>query len=91
MSEFPCRNCLYTKECGDNMRTEPCEGRLIKSQLKGRRVCKNCMSFKFNGINNIGTYICSNPESPNYRSWTGYENTCDCFSERGGILKCLVK
>ena len=31
---YPCRNCVYFKACGDNMRTEPCKGRKTKSDLK---------------------------------------------------------
>ena len=33
MSQYPCRNCKYFKQCGDNMRTASCEGRTTKSQL----------------------------------------------------------
>ena len=29
---YPCRSCIYFKECGDNMRTEYCKGRRTKSQ-----------------------------------------------------------
>ena len=32
--KYPCRNCIYFKACGDNMRTEPCKGRKTKSELK---------------------------------------------------------
>lgn len=33
--QYPCRGCVYFKECGDNMRTMPCEGRRTKRQQKG--------------------------------------------------------
>lgn len=33
MAIHPCRGCKYFKECGDNMRTVPCNGR----ETKGRR------------------------------------------------------
>ena len=32
--QHPCRGCVYFKECGDNMRTMPCEGRKTKRQRK---------------------------------------------------------
>lgn len=32
--KYPCRNCIYFKVCGDNMRTESCKGRKTKSELK---------------------------------------------------------
>ena len=32
--KYPCRNCIYFKVCGDNMRTEHCKGRKTKSELK---------------------------------------------------------
>lgn len=31
---FPCRNCVYFKTCGDNMRTNPCKGRVTKSSRR---------------------------------------------------------
>ncbi len=31
---YPCRNCVYFKACGDNMRREPCDGRRTKTQQK---------------------------------------------------------
>lgn len=34
-ARYPCRGCVYFDECGHNMRTEPCEGRLTKRQRKG--------------------------------------------------------
>lgn len=45
---YPCRNCVYFKVCGDNMRTEPCKGRKTKSDLKKekkndlRQTQRNC-------------------------------------------------
>ena len=32
--KFPCRDCIYFKACGENNRTEPCEGRETKSDKK---------------------------------------------------------
>lgn len=32
--KHPCRNCIYFKACGDNMRTAPCKGRVTKSEKK---------------------------------------------------------
>lgn len=34
MAKYPCRNCVYFKECGENMRTMPCKGRTTKSERK---------------------------------------------------------
>lgn len=33
-AKYPCRNCIYFKACGDNMRTAPCKGRVTKSEKK---------------------------------------------------------
>ena len=33
----PCRGCVYFKECGDNMRTMTCAGRLTKRQMAQTR------------------------------------------------------
>ena len=35
--KYPCRNCVYFNQCGDNMRTHPCAGRQTKSERKKRR------------------------------------------------------
>ncbi len=32
--QFPCRNCIYFNACGENTRTEPCYGRVTKSEKK---------------------------------------------------------
>lgn len=32
--QYLCRGCVYFKECGDNMRTMPCEGRRTKRQQR---------------------------------------------------------
>lgn len=32
--QYPCRNCVYKKVCGDNMRTMPCSGRMTKKERK---------------------------------------------------------
>lgn len=34
MPKYPCRNCVYFRECGDNMRVMPCDGRKTKSEYK---------------------------------------------------------
>ena len=33
-ARYPCRNCIYFKCCGENMRTYPCAGRKTKSEKK---------------------------------------------------------
>ena len=36
--KYPCRGCIYFSQCGDNERTEPCDGRRLNRDLdKGRR------------------------------------------------------
>lgn len=32
--QFPCRNCVYFNECGDNMRTAQCNGRKTRRESK---------------------------------------------------------
>ena len=32
--KHPCRNCVYFKVCGDNTRTEQCNGRQTKREKK---------------------------------------------------------
>ena len=34
MAKYPCRNCVYFKVCGDNMRTQECKGRVTKKEKK---------------------------------------------------------
>lgn len=34
MPKYPCRRCVYSKTCGDNMRTAFCAGRATKTQQK---------------------------------------------------------
>lgn len=34
MPKYPCQNCIYFDECGENSRTMPCMGRQTKSQKK---------------------------------------------------------
>ena len=36
--KYPCRNCIYFKQCGSTARTEKCEGRAI---MKPHRVIRN--------------------------------------------------
>lgn len=30
--KFPCRGCIYSKECGENTRIMPCDGRMTKRE-----------------------------------------------------------
>lgn len=32
--KYPCRNCSYYNACGDFDRTEPCKGRVVKTETK---------------------------------------------------------
>lgn len=32
--QYPCRNCVYYKTCGESMRTAPCDGRKTKRELR---------------------------------------------------------
>lgn len=32
--KHPCKSCVYFATCGDNTRTEPCKGRMTKSEKK---------------------------------------------------------
>ena len=34
MAQYPCRNCIYFKTCGDNMRTQECKGRKTRKDQK---------------------------------------------------------
>ena len=34
MAKYPCRGCIYFKVCGENTRTEPCYGRMTKSEAR---------------------------------------------------------
>lgn len=34
--KYPCRNCKYKANCGDNMRTTPCNGRQTKTEKKAK-------------------------------------------------------
>lgn len=34
MAKYPCRNCVYFKQCGSTTRTEACEGRMTKTGKK---------------------------------------------------------
>jgi len=36
MCQYPCRNCVYYKECGESTRTMPCNGRMTKTDKKRR-------------------------------------------------------
>lgn len=37
MAQYPCRNCIYFKECGSLTRTEHCDGRTTKEDIKRRQ------------------------------------------------------
>ena len=37
MSQYPCRGCIYYKECGESTRTMPCKGRTTKTDIKRRQ------------------------------------------------------
>ena len=32
--KHPCQNCVYFRTCGESARTEPCKGRMTKSEWK---------------------------------------------------------
>lgn len=34
--KYPCRGCVYFNACGENTRTEPCKGRMTKSEKKAQ-------------------------------------------------------
>ena len=42
--KYPCRNCVYFKVCGDNMRTESCKGRMTKREQKSEE--RKCIHLK---------------------------------------------
>lgn len=42
--QFPCRNCIYFKSCGESTRTMPCNGRVTKTEKEKRR--KRCKIWK---------------------------------------------
>ena len=35
-SQYPCRGCKYYAACGDQMRTQPCNGRVSVDTVKVR-------------------------------------------------------
>lgn len=35
-SKYPCRGCVYYAACGDQMRTQPCNGRVSVDTVKVR-------------------------------------------------------
>lgn len=37
----PCQGCVYYKACGESTRTQPCEGRKTKSEVKKENVYKS--------------------------------------------------
>ena len=39
--KYPCRGCVYFSACGDNMRTEPCNGRKTKTEQKKENKINN--------------------------------------------------
>lgn len=38
--KHPCINCVYFKACGETNRTEPCSGRMTKTEQKKERAEK---------------------------------------------------
>jgi hypothetical protein len=53
----PCLNCIYFKACGETNRTEPCDGRVTKSQKKKENKKWDCgiMNF-YHNKNNVNLY-----------------------------------
>ena len=37
--QYPCRGCVYYAACGSSMRTQPCDGRKTKSELRKEKIC----------------------------------------------------
>lgn len=35
--KHPCQGCVYFSVCGENTRTQPCEGRRTKTDIKNER------------------------------------------------------
>lgn len=48
--KHPCISCIYFETCGNTNRTEPCQGRMTKSEKKGE-VMENETYTKTNRIN----------------------------------------
>ena len=46
MAKYPCRNCIYFKQCGSSARTEKCKGRNTKVN-----VCR----IKKNGVGEVSS------------------------------------
>lgn len=59
---FPCRNCIYFNTCGESNRTEPCYGRVTKSEKQKIRETgrKNNHVTSINNIRNIFNYAKGN-------------------------------
>ena len=59
MAKYPCRNCVYFENCGDNMRQMPCMGRTTKSQRKAfeREMCDYAEKATHNGDINLPDVI----------------------------------
>ena len=38
MPKHPCQSCVYYRVCGESTRTEPCNGRMTKRELKESQV-----------------------------------------------------
>lgn len=37
--QYPCRGCVYYAACGSSMRTQHCDGRKTKSELRKEKIC----------------------------------------------------
>lgn len=37
--QYPCRGCVYYAACGSSMRTQHCNGRKTKSELRKEKIC----------------------------------------------------
>lgn len=44
--KYPCRGCIYFGQCGENMRTLPCEGRTTVLDKKEPKNYINNIKFK---------------------------------------------
>ena len=51
MVKKPCIGCIYFKACGNTSRTEPCEGRKTKSQIKKEyEVAMEYLNNRYGGV-----------------------------------------
>lgn len=45
--KYPCRNCIYFKQCGSSTRTEQCKGRTTKTNV--------CRTRKKDGVGEVSS------------------------------------